>query len=379
MSLRIVWPVSRGDVNLLAAKVDLFRALGGAPRQHFLLLPTRSVTSHAHQAAEKMKAWCASVEVIEWKEENYHGFPVAGNEMWKHAVEEILRKAVRGDSMPFAYEEMDVTQLCAYAHDKLESDHALSGCLCTGTTTPNRIILEQDKDGKIIRSTTERFIVNQPENIPFMVGSMAVYPVDIPSLTQGVWRNARFEAWDKFLRYYWNRSLHVTNLLQHHWRTQNFHEVEGKILFDNSPENKKENLDETKDEDGNRRFLSPHAVFHHGCKDGSLTKIIRSRCMELPEPPIPIEQPKSPQRQAGLPQSAPALPQGSGVTFDQTGWNILQNSLQASQAKPEAPMVAPIALPPPLQFEAEEVAHYAEPVGRIKNKGGRPRKHPVSV
>lgn len=378
MSLRVVWPVSRGDVNLLSPKVDLFRALGGAPRQHFVLLPTKSVTSHAYQAAEKMKAWCASVEVIEWNDENYKGFPEAGNEMWKHAVEEILKKAVKGDQMPFAYEEMDVTQCAPYAHDKLESDHALSGCLFTGTTTPNRIILEVDKDNKPVRSTTERFIENHPENVPFMVGSMAVYPVDIPTATQGVWRNARFEAWDKMLRYYWHRSLHVSGLLQHNWRTVNYREKDGQIIFDNGPQNIKEGLDETK----LHPVLSPHAVFHHGCKDGSLTKIIRSRCSALPEPPEPIEQPKSPQRQPNLPQATPALSQGSGVTFDQTGWNILQNSMQAAQGRPEAPMVAPQAPPPPLQFEQEEAAHYAptpEPVGRVKNKGGRPRKQPVTA
>jgi len=373
MSLRIVWPISRGDINLLAAKVDLFRALGGAPRQHFMLCPTRSVVSHAHQAAEKMKAWCASVEVVEWNDENFNVFPIAGNEMWKHCVDEILKKAVKGDQMPWAYEEMDVTQLVPFAHDKLEADHALSGCQCTGTTAPNRLILESDPaTGKPTKSTTEEFIVGQPRNIPFMVGSMAVYPVDIPTFTQDVWRGARFEAWDKFLRFYWNRSLHVTPLLQHNWRTINFREEDGKIIFDNSPENIKEGLDET----ARQPFITKEAVFHHGCKDGSLTKIIRSRCAELPEPPEPVQAPKQPERQQAPPQ---AVPQASrtAVTFDQTGWNILQGSLMAQQPPKVAPE-PPREFVPPLQFEPEEKAEYAEPapkpepVGR--RRAGRPRK-----
>ena len=358
--MRICMPVSQRDIHLLPANVDLIRALGGVPRHHIMLLPTRSVTSHAHQAAERLKAWAASVEVIEWNEENYHTQPLAGNIMWQHAVEENLKKFAIGERIPWFFMEADCTPLSEGWADKMESEYALSGCLFMGTTMESRFITGKDKDGKLL-FTTKRYIEGQPENIPFMIGP-SIYPIDVHVPTQGVWRMPRGEAWDKMLKFYWNRSLHVTRLIQGQFRTINFREVKGdgglaegftKIICDDSPENIEEQYKMAGE-------VSPDAVVHHGCKDGSLAKIIRSRCKELPNPPAIVAELPQPKVQAPPPRAIPTLSNVGDVKFDHGGWNIVQNSLAAAGVRPE-PALPPQTPVAPLQFEPDEVAKYREP------------------
>lgn len=370
MALRICMPLSQKDAGLIAANVDLFRALGGAPRHHLMLCPTRSVIPHAHQAAERLKAWAQSVEVIEWNDENYRTWPMAGNLMWQHCAEEIIKKFMRGDQTPWLYMEPDCTPLCEGWADKLEAEYALSGCKCMGTQMPSRVYTDKDK------FTTARFIPGQSaENIPFMP-SPAIFPADINTLTGGCWRMPRGDAWDKMLKFYWNRSLCITKLIQHQWRTINYREMDGKIICDDSTENIEQQYNEAGE-------VSNEAVFHHGCKDGSLARIIRGRCKALPSPPEPvvaIVQPKQ-----TLPQ-APAPAYGK-VTYDQAGWSVVQGSLDriAGQGQP-TPVHAepPKSEVPPLQFEPEEVSKFAElkqppAPPKIKKKAGRPRKVPAIV
>lgn len=351
MPLRLVMPVSQRDVNQLAANVDLIRALGGVPRHHIMLLPTRSVIPHAYQAAERLKAWAASVEVIEWGEENYNTQPLAGNMMWQHAVEENLKKYALGERIPWFFMEADCTPLCEGWADKMESEYGLSGCFFMGTQMDSRFITGKDKDGKLT-FTTKRYIEGQPENIPFMIGS-SIYPIDVHVATQGVWRMPRGEAWDKMLRYYWNRSLHVTRLIQGQFRTINFREVDGKIICDDSPENIEEQYKLSGE-------VSPDAVVHHGCKDGSLAKIIRSRCSELPNAPVIVAELPQPKVQTAPPRAIPTLSNVGDVKFDHGGWNIVQNSLQAAGIRPE-PVLPPPSPLTPLQFEPDEVAKYRDP------------------
>lgn len=381
MPLRIVMPVSQRDVSQLAATVDLIRALGGVPRHHIMLLPTRSVISHAHQAAERLKAWAASVEVIEWNDENYHAQPLAGNLMWQHAVEENLKKFATGDRLPWFFMEGDVTPLAPGWADRMESEYSLSGCHCMGTTMPSRFYTGKDKDGKPTFTTNE-YIEGQPQNIPFMVGA-AIYPIDVHALTGGVWRAARGESWDKMLKFYWSRSLHVTRLIQHRWRTINYREENGQIICDDSPQN----IEQAYKEAGT---LSLDAVVHHGCKDGSLARIIRARCKDLPAPPALVQELPQPRQVIAPPSPIPTLANAGGVKFDPVGWNIVQNSLAQQQQAPASvePMRAtvpalqfePLEGPPPPESKAPEQAAPVKPVV-AKRKAGRPKKkvEPVSV
>lgn len=374
MPLRLVMPLSQRDANQIAANIDLFRALGGAPRHQIMLCPTRSVIPHAHQAAERLKGWCAGVEVIEWNDENYNVQPVAGNNMFRHCVEQITIKWMQGDHTPFFFMEADVTPLKAGWADDLERDYALSGAKFMGTRMKSRVITGKDASGKLT-FTTDEFIVGQPQNIPFMVG-VAIYSADVDHFTQGCCNMMMGESWDKACKFYWNRSLHVTKLIQHQWRTVNFREVEGKIICDDSQENKEQAYTEAGE-------LSSEAVIHHGCKDGSLAKIIRSHCTELPEPPAPFVELQQPTRHAAPIQPVNSNP--NGVTFDQTGWNVLQNSLMASGAQ-QPP--TPQASVPLLQFEAPVAPQPQEsvisqqqakpmvqkPVTKTGKKRGRPAK-----
>ncbi len=367
MPLRLVWPISHADVNRLAANVDLFRALGGAPRHPMMLLPTRSVTSHAHQAAERLKPYAASVEVIEWDDDNVQNWPISGNRMWQHACREIMKKLRLGnDHTPWLYMEQDCTLLVPGAIDKLEQEYALIGKRCMGTEAPSRMPIGDPKEGKF---TTAEFIPGQARNITFMP-SVCIFPADIHAMTDGVYGTQFGNAWDKDLKFYFNRSRHITKLIQHQWRTERFEEVDGEIIGKDS----KENVEQQYTEGGP---VSKEAVIHHGCRDGSLGKIIRARQGELPPAPEPIpEPPKARPKQA--PQANVPAPRDPGkVQFDNQGWTVLQNSLIGPNA-PKPPPVLETREIPPLEFEPEEQPKFQEPKA-AKRKPGRPKKRVVQT
>lgn len=309
--LKIVIPLSSSDIKLLDNFVALFRAFGGAPRQDVYLLPTRGVTMQAKLACEQMQARCKSCSVIEWEKDNAEVQPLAGNFMWQHAVMEMGLQENTGNRQPWYFMELDNTILKAGWADALESEYAMSGCLYMGAVAPSRVKLS---DGTI---TTDVHIPGQPPNIPFMVGT-GIYPVNVAKHTQGQWFYAKYESWDKFLKFYTSRSLHSTKLIQHQWKTCNFRKEGDQIICDNDPSNP--------DKTDNTGPLDPNACIHHGAKDGSLAELVLSSIKTLPTQEAehaPIVIPQSTEKPEA--HGTPAQPKG--------GWEAVNPKQKATSKK----------------------------------------------
>lgn len=258
--MKIVIPVSSADVHLLSDFAKHIKVLGGCQRQDLIFLPTKSTFSEAQEAAGILQYQAKSVTVIPWDRDNVGVWPYPGNIMWQHAVIEMTKQEDVGNSAPWMFMELDCTFMCPGASDKLEAEHAMSGCKFTGAVVPTRVDIG---NGRYI---TDRNIPGQPENIPHMVGA-GIYPANTSKETNGLWRFPKHDlSWDIYLRYVINRSLHATKLIDHHWSTINYKEVNGDITCENDPRNPFGT-----DHSGT---ISKEAVMVHGCKDGSLLKII---------------------------------------------------------------------------------------------------------
>ena len=337
--MKIVVPISSSDTHLLDDFVALFRALGGAPRQDVYLLPTRGVTSEARIACEAMQARCRKCEVITWDKDNAEVQPIAGNFMWKHAVTEMGLQENKGDRQPWYFMELDNTILKAGWADALESEYAMSGCLFMGASAPSRFRLE---DGTI---TTDVHIPGHPPNIPFMVGT-GIYPVAVPKWTKGQWAYAKYESWDKFLKFYTARSLHVTKLIQHRWKTCNYRRDGDQIICDNDPKNP--------DKTDNAGPVDPNAMILHGCKDGSLMRIVLESLhggagMNMSvgyaaEAPPPSSPPQDAKVQST--KSSQKHVEYDNATWDAFKRKVMENHPEAqAPITPDKPTIAPEAQP----------------------------------
>lgn len=311
--MKIVIPVSQSDAHLLNGVVDVIKALGGVQRHEILLLPTRSFTNQAREAAERLKFSCRAISVATWDSDNNTGtWPYPGNVMWQHAVIQVSKQEQAGNSSPWYFFELDNTPLVPGWADMIEANYAVSGCKFMGAVVPTRVKIGDNY-------TTDRFIPGQPENIPHMVGT-GVYPINVNAATQGLWKFPKHEVpWDIYLRYVMSRSLHGTHLIDHHWSTINYREVNGEIVCDNDPKNPFGT-----DHSGK---IKKDAVVVHGCKDGSLAKIVLQKYKvseDQPDPQPVQETVASVEKKVDV--VVPATPSPQNFKLDKAAFAAFNNS-----------------------------------------------------
>jgi hypothetical protein len=148
----------------------------------------------------------------------------------------------------------------------------------------------------------EKTHATSPEGVPVNAGThlvgVAIYPPDI-SLYSTLWPfvAAMPRPFDVVCQWEFVKHTHDTKLMQHCFRTQKYSrskegEIRGEdhngfpngIRFDNP--------------------LSPTAVLHHGCDDGSLSELMVSPEGDPPTPPPPANVVKMP-----LPEEADKIPE----------------------------------------------------------------------
>jgi hypothetical protein len=287
--IRLVLPCSAADIHLLPDFTELFRRLGGCPRHPVYLCPTHDVQSQAQQAALLMSPFAKSVQVIPWNMDNKQNWPIAGNDMFIHCMIEM---EVIGDTEPKYFCELDNCFTIPGFMDKLETEYVMSGAKFMGAVVGTR----KYPAGRLKEAKID-------ESDPHMVGT-GIYPPFLNQHTDGQYRFARFEPWDIFLRFYMRRSLHKTSLIDHHWSTINYKEVDGQIVGENSPDNPFGT-----DHSGP---ISKEAVVVHGCKDGSLTKLLLSKLPEVGKVviPAPLKEEKNP---VSPPRNAPKVEYDRGA------------------------------------------------------------------
>lgn len=124
----------------------------------------------------------------------------------------------------------------------------------------NVISVAYHKSGKKILGG-ERLLAIGNTKEPYLVGCM-VYPHDVWVHTSIKYAAATQTAWDVYCRYEFKLHGVASQLIHHNWRTINYRRENGKIVWDEI------------DPASQSQMWGPETVLVHGCKDGSLGRLL---------------------------------------------------------------------------------------------------------
>lgn len=264
MPLTLAVPVSGSDIHLLPAYVQAWRHFGFIGNHRVAFIPTREVASDVNWAVEAMGTICRDVKSYPLDYTPEGGWPHACN---RHFASTVAMSGKFGT--PWLFGEVDSSPIQENPLDKLETDYNLSGKMCMGTVVPTRWA-----DGRIEGD--------------HLVG-FAIYPKDaFRLLTLYKFAPAQGLPFDVYHRDELRPSRHNSPKMQHMWGTVNYRKEGSRIVCSPRPENPPGT-----DHSG---AVWDEAVIVHGCKDGSLSRLICASPIVVktePEPEV-VETPAKP-------------------------------------------------------------------------------------
>lgn len=256
--MKITIPISQSDVHLLTDHAEALVALGPIPNHEVVLFPTPSVESQALTAAERLRSICNNVTVVKCPYDFEGGWPVAPNNHWHFVVLHLERS---GNKSPWLWLELDAVPVKNGWADKLQQAFFDAGKPFMGCVKPVTWI----KDGKVIRKDDDDMLMG-----------VAIYPPGIPSdelikpLFNNVGRSgstALKEPFDLYLRHPMrHRGVANSGTICDMWRSERY-TLEDYVFTCHAVEG------EPRARGG---AVPVEAVLVHGCKDGSLHRLVRN-------------------------------------------------------------------------------------------------------
>ena len=261
--MKIVIPISKSDVATLPLACEVLLHHGQIPGHEIVMMPTPSCHSDAMDAAQKLRGICTDVTVVPTTTDFINGWPRASNNHWHFAVDYLDR--VSGNRAPWLWLELDAVPMCKGWAQQLFDAYLVADKPFFGFT----------KDTQFVNN--ERPEPYTKPGDTFLLG-VAIYPPGIsqdplirpPYNNMGLTNpdSAPGEPFDVYMRWVFNnRGVHSATQIVDRWRTVNYRREGGQILCDPLP---------------GERFakagvVPPDAVLVHGCKDGSLQRLVMAK------------------------------------------------------------------------------------------------------
>ena len=284
-------PVSASDAKNLPHTAEIFKKFGPYAGFPCAIFARREAENEARVFAETIKPLFSSldVHVIDFHAKNS---TEAAAKHFRIVAQTVSEKYTAG---PWYFYELDNTPTQIGWLTKLQKEHHESGKAHMGAIVPTRGFSYM-QDGSLKPTMGE----------PHMVGT-GIYHHEFGARSPNIGQIDRVMPWagplepfDIRLRHEIIPHAHNTILIQHNWNTGNYREESGKIICDDLSGDP--NLSHAKPYSG-------YAAVIHGCKDGSLAKLVLAD--KLPkygwqsgnpdvDDPI-IEEPKSLTGQEGQP------------------------------------------------------------------------------
>lgn len=356
--LKIVVPVSIADVHLLEGWVNVIRAV--SLKNHPVEFhPTPNVASITNDAAQAIKHVCNSVVVIPTPKDYKTGYPNACNTHYGQVMRSL---AMRQNPLPWLWAELDMLPLSANPADQLITEYVLTGGTgAMGVIMPMVTVRDEGKPSQYVH-------VNKADL--YMVG-VAVYDpnyfFELGGLSDQLF-NVHNIPFDMHLRNYTRKRWRSTEMISTASKTHNYRIEGDRIVFDDLPDKKPWDM---------RAGSVPRGtVWHHGCKDLSLAKLIVEQMgrpyqtlsemleyaaavvpqitttpvMEIPKVIAPEQQPEVPTK----PQSDAALASVFAAMKQQHPQDEPKGPPKVGPlpvaAPPPARLVDPEKLPPPPEY-----------------------------
>jgi hypothetical protein len=242
----LVIPVSEADVKLANPVLALMKAFG--PYQHHDLLVVGS-TENANDVNRIREALSPM-----FRKSEAHifdcpakGWPLGPNFYFRASILHMFASGLLDQA--WYWFELDNTPLKAGWLDALQTEYNLSQAIFMGA---KQATYYRDKDDKLVIDGHH------------MCGT-AIYPADFTNRSS-LWKFENGIAFDVWIQWEILPHLHDTKLMQHNWKTINYRRERGQIVSDN--------FDMPHPDLHTNDPIHPDAVVCHGCKDGSLAKLL---------------------------------------------------------------------------------------------------------
>ena len=254
--MKICIPTSAHDKHLLPAQADCLLKLGGLEEHQVIYFPTASAKDAAYDCAEKLGAQTHPLD-----RDFEGGAPVACN---NHFAAVVNALGLMGNSDPFLLMEPDMLPAPG-AHrwaDKLLEDYRMRGTPFMGNVVPTPF----DDGGKLVFVEGDTMMMGCGMYPAHLERDERIKPL-IADLAKPEWMNPKI-PWDIYLR--WAMKIigvSDTPLIADMWATQNYRMAEGLLICDSVDHGDRV----VRRRDG---AVSHRALLIHGCKDGSLAKLV---------------------------------------------------------------------------------------------------------
>lgn len=262
--MKIIIPVSQSDQHLLDPFIQMLSANGPIGEHDVIFMPTANCAELVQSEYKKLANLCRSVQSVTCPRSWEGGWPVACNNHWHFAV--------------------------SWLDNQLNKDVWMWLELDTAFTVPVKQAIQQLMEkytigygkGQIFMGT-QQVTANHGKEDPsdLIMNGVAIYPPMVsrfPGITplfDNMGRTGGMgirEPFDRYLRWQF-RKLGVNNvapMIAHHWKSKEYTRKGDAITF------KKEG-DETV------YTLSPETILAHGCKDGSLHRLVLEKDIKQEE------------------------------------------------------------------------------------------------
>lgn len=255
--MKIIIPVSNADTHLLPLLTDVLLHHGHVGSASILMVATPSALKTAEDQSVRLRTICESVQVLSTGADFEGGWPLAPNNHWHWTVTHLDNS---GNREPFFWLEPDAVPMTPRWAALLEEAYFAANKSFFGFT---KMVKHLHPDGSAYHKDGDDMLMG-----------VAIYPPrisqdsEIKPLFNNLGRRGSLglkTAFDLYLRWVFKlRGVHSTNLITDLWRTCNYRNQGGQIICD-AVEGEKYAVG---------GVVPKEAVVVHGCKDGSLHRLI---------------------------------------------------------------------------------------------------------
>lgn len=266
--MRIVTAISRFDIDKLHLQTEVHLSLGNLLAHDILLVPTPAAKQAAFEVAAKLGRVCNTIQVADMDVEPEEGWPCGPNQ---HFAWTLNHMALNGMHEAFLWLEPDCIGRVPQWADKIAMAYQTCG---------------QPFMGCIVqapgRNFSDTMMMGCGVYPPRMLQDVIIGPVAKDLAKRGQYHPE--QPWDVYLcDAFRQRGMADTKLIADQWNTGNYRLEGGSLVCDALP-----TAIVARPRGG---VISPEAVMIHGCKDGSLQRLILG---QAPLPPVQIAPPPAP-------------------------------------------------------------------------------------
>jgi hypothetical protein len=255
----IVLPISEHDAHLLPDFARVLAKFGGAKEAEALIVSHVSNSELIERFKFLVDEQFAQINTLAFTEKGPEGWPRSCNHYFIQTAFHV-EGFYAAKHKCFYFMELDTLPLKKGWYEALLTEYNLSGKPFMGVKEPTylRRLDATPEDNALVQDGFH------------MVGT-GIYPTQM-SRHSILYKYNPATAWDVEMQWEVVPNMHPTDLIQHNWGTKNYREGYGSIICDDIP-GKAKGISHNK-------AVRSDAYLLHGCKDGSLAKLLVSETVK---------------------------------------------------------------------------------------------------